>query len=176
MPNWNNNVATLTATTDEQRAILRKVVAACLATDPGEIFAILKPMPTNIFRGDVGDAEREIYGANNWYDWANENWGTKWDTTAQCLSDDGDSVTLFFDTAWSPPIALYNSLVNDGWGIFAYYYEPGMAFAGIYDNGNDRCYGDLNDDFLNNDDDGIELADTFGILDDHAEDELNLSE
>lgn len=46
------------------------------------------PMPDYIYRGDLGQSEREMYGANNWHDWRCENWGTKWDC-------DEVSVTIF---------------------------------------------------------------------------------
>jgi len=40
------------------------------------------------------------YGTNNWYDWACDNWGTKW------AGYDGDLITptqCMFQTAWSTP-------------------------------------------------------------------------
>ncbi len=46
------------------------------------------PMPTNIFRGNVGEKERQEHGANNWYDWRVENWGTKWNAYNQPEEND----------------------------------------------------------------------------------------
>lgn len=41
------------------------------------------------------------YGADNWYDWQTQNWGTKWD----CYSHfDIDENQVHFDTAWSTPM------------------------------------------------------------------------
>ena len=40
------------------------------------------------------------YGANNWYDWAVDNWGTKWGTYDHHW--DKDTLTLDFCTAWGP--------------------------------------------------------------------------
>jgi len=35
------------------------------------------PMPAHIFRGNLGMAEREKYGKDNWYDWSVAHWGTQ---------------------------------------------------------------------------------------------------
>lgn len=52
------------------------------------------------------------FGANNWYDWQNANWGTKWNGYSQSM--DGD--VIVFDTAWSTPepiIAKLSSMFPD---------------------------------------------------------------
>jgi hypothetical protein len=94
------------------------------------------PMPT-----DIGDG---------WYDWAVRNWGTKWDFGADIGTDKqpeqyalkatrvGNQVTTTFDSAWAPPIGLYEKLVELGYNVKATYFEPGMSFCGIYDNGFDN--------------------------------------
>lgn len=40
------------------------------------------------------------FGADNWYDWSLNNWGTKWNAYDQ--SDNGDEIV--FCTAWSTPV------------------------------------------------------------------------
>ena len=45
-----------------------------------------------------------------------------------------------FDSAWAPPCAAYEKLHAMGFRITAMYYEPGMAFAGVWDNGDDDYY------------------------------------
>lgn len=40
------------------------------------------------------------YGATTWYDWCCKNWGTKWNT---CNTQQPDTDTVIFDTAWAPP-------------------------------------------------------------------------
>jgi len=40
------------------------------------------------------------YGANNWFDWAVDNWGTKWGTYDHHWNR--DTLTLEFLTAWCP--------------------------------------------------------------------------
>jgi hypothetical protein len=58
----------------------------------------------------------------------------------------GNTLTASFDSAWSPPIAAYEKLMDMGFTIKAYYYEPGMCFAGIWEDGNDDYfeYGGMN--------------------------------
>ena len=62
-----------------------KQVAALLAAIQNEKYGIgsidfqkIIPMPSNIYRGNLGQKELERYGENNWYDWSVKNWGTKW--------------------------------------------------------------------------------------------------
>ena len=65
-----------------------------------------------------------------------EKWGTKWDV--ECGTELIDKeLQLSFLSAWSPPIGVYNQLVKEGYQVKAYYFEPGLEFAGIFDNGNE---------------------------------------
>ena len=101
-----------------------------------------KGTPEQTALEDQQHANVKKYGYPTWYEWQIANWGTKWDLT-DCTSevdDDGYSVTLTFDTAWSPPIEAYSKLEELGFSIKAYYYEPGMVFAGIWENGSDDYY------------------------------------
>ena len=79
------------------------------------------------------------YGADNWYDWCNDNWTSKWDACDVYLDDDEpDYLTYRFDTPWGPPENIYITLklqhpnVHISW----FYDEPGMQFAGYL--GEDR--------------------------------------
>lgn len=46
-----------------------------------------------------------------WYDWNNENWGTKWNAYSQPKDGfDSDSVEFTFETAWSHPLHLIEVL------------------------------------------------------------------
>lgn len=69
-------------------------------------FNIVVPMPDHIFRGPVGEKERKLYGADNWYDWRVANWGTKWDAWDSRV----DWECIQFTTAWSPPDYWYEAL------------------------------------------------------------------
>ena len=52
-----------------------------------------------------------------------------------------------FDTAWSPPLGLYERLKVLGYTVKAYYFEPGMCFAGEWIDGEDTYYENDMDSF-----------------------------
>ena len=75
------------------------------------------------------------------------NWGTKWDIGSGKDESNGlhptvvdNEATMSFDTAWSPPIGLYERLQLLGFKVEATYWEPGMAFAGRWVDGDDQYY------------------------------------
>jgi hypothetical protein len=88
---------------------VKKVLELIKGEDDYIDFEKIIPMPDNIFRGNLGREERELYGTNNWYDWSIENWGTKWNTCSSYLEDDN---TIIFDTAWSAPIPVFCKLAE----------------------------------------------------------------
>lgn len=122
MPNWCMNNAVLTAP-DKKSAT---AFAAYLKEKEGaDWLSYFLPVP-----------ESE---AENWYSWNVTNWGTKWDCKADWKRK-SQTFTLIFDSAWSPPIALYEHLCEEGWSVEAFYYEPGMNFCGKFYDGNDDYY------------------------------------
>ena len=107
----------------------------------------------------------EKYGAKDWYDWNTANWGTKWDFNLENVDRvDANTVTASFDTAWAPPTGAYEKLMDLGFEIEAFYYEPGMQFVGKWADGVDDYieYGGATADTVR---DTIceELDDYFGI-------------
>ena len=151
MPNWCNNWVEVG---HEDPA---KIKALAEAYNRGEFCDHVIPVPEDlkITAGYLGDAEaqKELerktaenqakYGAGNWYDFCTSRWGTKWDISSEGvdadITDDGKAMTAGFDTAWAPPVGVYEELVEQGYTVRAYYYEPGMCYAGVYDNGSDDC-------------------------------------
>ena len=77
-----------------------------------------------------------------WYEWRVANWGTKWDfgNVRGQMPIKKNEAECIFDTAWSPPLGLYKKLHKLGFDIKGLYSEPGAAFAGIWENGEDNCY------------------------------------
>ena len=74
------------------------------------------------------------------YDFSVANWGTKWDVSGDVIDDLGDEIVLAFDSAWSPPMGLFEKLVELGYSVKAFYHEPGMCYAGIFEDGDDDYY------------------------------------
>jgi len=127
MPNWCSNSLTLrhddTTKLDALEAQLKKVSDPEAKED--DVLNFLIPNP-----------------AGEWdYGWSCENWGTKWDIQPHDFTrEDENTLHMSFDSAWSPPIEAYNTLLEDEWEVTAYYEEPGMGFCGKYDNGDDESY------------------------------------
>jgi len=136
MPNWCNNTITLTGPKAKITKIYNK------AKEDNALLQQLYPMPEAL-EGTTSPAPKEgkvqplVDGHDNWYDWRVENWGTKWDVDMDGLelSDDGTTITGWFDSAWAPPIHAYEYFLtdNEDCSISSLYYEGGMDFAGKWE-------------------------------------------
>ena len=51
--------------------------------------------------------------AGNWYNWNISNWGTKWDVDVEDEDIQDDHIYIKFDTAWSPPMDIFEAIVRD---------------------------------------------------------------
>ena len=64
-------------------------------------------MPNDKFfyrNGNLGNKERKKYGENNWYDWCNKHWGTKWNAmSAKIVEDNENALAYHFESAWDCP-------------------------------------------------------------------------
>ena len=192
MPNWCNNSVEIYHTDPAMIERVRK------AFDGEGLLNEFIPIPQDlrdIVAGSVPveqEAEHKLkeefnrmtYGYTNWYDFCVNEWGTKWEIGADGnpAQDIPGGLMLGFDSAWSPPIGAYEKLADMGFRIKAMYYEPGMAFAGIWEDGQDDYY-----DYSGLDSAGIaeelpvELDEAFGISEsaaeweaENAEDEENI--
>lgn len=112
-----------------------------------QLFESLYPMPAELRNTESPNTNEEQasvlmekYGFSDWYSWAVNEWGTKWDAGITSWEEDGGKILISFDTAWGPPIALYDRLTEEGWDIYSTYIEEGMGFVGEYSEGIDECY------------------------------------
>jgi hypothetical protein len=174
MPNWCNN--NLTLEHEDPKMIQR----AFDALERGEFLNEFIPVPKQlqIVAGCVGDPDEqakleadtkrnlEELGYGNWYDYCVGEWGTKWDVGDQGCSDihpDGRMLHTTFDSAWSPPVRAYEKLTELGFTVNAMYYEPGMCYAGSWQDG---CDEEVSLEGMSADDieaDYPELDEAFGI-------------
>jgi hypothetical protein len=73
---------------------------------------------------------------SGWYDWRLDNWGTKWDVyETHCTRIDANTLNLNFYTAWSPPMPVYDKLVDMGFEVTARYLDEGWGYIGEYTGG-----------------------------------------
>src|SRR5271155_1321112 len=61
-------------------------------------------------QADRYKANFDKYGYTYWYDWRLDQWGTKWNVDDPVVSDEGNALTITFDTAWSPPLPIFEKL------------------------------------------------------------------
>jgi hypothetical protein len=190
MPNWCNNTLEISHEDPDMMERVRK------AFTDGRLLDEFIPVPKSlhIVAGRVGDdtdpkqieleaqekANLEAHGYSTWYDFCVNEWGTKWDIGGDGMEphDDGPNrTTLAFDSAWAPPTAAMDKLMDMGFSVRLYYYEPGMCFAGIYDENGDDYYdlGDMTSDQVA-EDLPSELDEMFGISETMAEYEAEEAE
>ena len=150
MPNWCNNSVEIY---HEDPAMIERVRKAF---NDGALLNEFIPIPESlkIVAGSVGDPveqkkleedterNRQVHGYGNWYDYCVNEWGTKWDVGADGnpAQDIPGGLSLGFESAWAPPCGAYEKLTDQGFRIRAMYFEPGMAFAGIWEDGQDDYY------------------------------------
>jgi hypothetical protein len=123
-----------------------------LINETPQFCQLIKPMPFEQWLAPK--AKWNGYEVSGWYDWRLENWGTKWDvmevaiTQPLTLHDDEDaapesmnaSFTFNCWTAWSPPIPVWDALVNMGISVDADYQDEMGNFEGTYLNGSNKTW------------------------------------
>jgi hypothetical protein len=166
MPNWCTNYVDIKS--DDLDALLRLYSIIITSQEAKEhhdgFFNHLKPCPRELLDNDLttwGGSDDEIaareakkaamkekYGFESWYDWHVENWGTKWDIREfGFLEFDlaGGEIKLQFETAWCPPIPIFELLKSQGFTIYAQYVDEGMGFVGDWQDGDDQCFSSQED-------------------------------
>jgi hypothetical protein len=139
MPNWCLNNLTI------EHEDIEKVNEFVAAYKRGETCEHYLPTP----RDKKGELIDDPKSPNGWWEYRVSNWGTKWDFGGedQFIEQRGNSVICSYDTAWSPPIGLYERLLVLGFDVHATYFEPGIGFCGVWDNGEDNHYDGGIEDF-----------------------------
>ena len=132
MPNHTDNRVTLYHKDSQQIDMIYNI----MNTPDTPLCQTLIPMPKEL-EGTAGFDENGVAG---WYKWRLDNWGTKWDVyDAQCDYFDANTLRLYFDTAWSPPMRIYEKLTDMGFEVTARYLDEGWGYIGEYVSGDDWC-------------------------------------
>lgn len=123
MPNWCSNTFDVTGPKEKIDAF-----ESFLEEKQGkEWFSFFAPTPVELEE-------------NGWYEWNVSNWGCKWNCDAQDWVREGDKISFWFDSPWSPPTELYNKIQEEGFTVNAQYMEEGMGFVGEYVDGIEETY------------------------------------
>ena len=169
MPNWCSNGITL------RHADPAMIERAAKALQEGTFLQEFIPCPQELTEAVANFSTNEAmvakYGYSSWYDFNIANWGTKWDVNSDNVEiADANTVTAGFDSAWAPPTNAYEKLMDLGFEVTAFYYEPGMQYVGKWDNGVDDYieYGG-EDSTTVREAIGEELDDYFGISESMAD-------
>ena len=189
MPNWCNNNITITGPNKIIDKIEKIAKNEKYEKPEDGLLHYFHPMPKGL-RDTTADGSKDKammkkYGYSNWYDWAVDNWSTKWDihefhgVERTELGIDESQISFGFESAWAPPINAYEKFIdeNSNCSIKATYHEGGCDFMGQWDNGIDDCYQPsdykLDDNFWKTGI-GSTLDDLYGITESMAEYEAQL--
>ena len=192
MPNWCGNTLTLTHENPDMIARAKEAFAEGRFLD--EFIPVPKELSETVagFVSDVEEqaalmaqtrANMEKFGYGTWYDYCVNEWGTKWDVGdgSGINSCTDTELIVYFDSAWSPPIAAYEKLLDLGFTVYATYYEPGSAFAGIFEDGLDDYYdlsgmdsGDVQQQLPTELDDAFGISETMAEYESEQEDEVTV--
>ena len=162
MPNWCANTVTIS---HPDMAMMKRVVKGY---NQNRLLDEFIPIPLELKEGAMNSSElmkirnweykkeldkvreelnRKYFGYKDWYDYCVSEWGTKWDigrneSSTLFMKDIKDkTLTFYFDSAWSFPLSAYEKLHEMGFSIRAMYYEGGIGFCGIWEDGNEETYG-----------------------------------
>lgn len=127
MPNYCQNTLYVS---HKNKAEIDNLLTEATKEEP-KLFDAIRPTPPELLE-------------KGWYEWRLQNWGTKWNPIiGDCDKQEDGTLRIEFDTAWSPPIELYDFMTANGFDIEAFYSEDGMCFRGSYTSE----YGDQPEDY-----------------------------
>jgi hypothetical protein len=121
MPNWVYNVVTLSGPSEQLEELYTDW---CKPTEDREGFSFRNLVP------------RPAEHHDDWYNWNVSNWGTKWDACEPHESREVDGLTIFFETAWSPPEPIFDVLrkacYQQGLGLVVSFEEE-QGWGGVWE-------------------------------------------
>ena len=144
MPNWCSNDVYVSGNEE----VIQKFKEECFTDHKGEaVLDFNKVLPEPDYKKPKKDGthnngvQKELHNVMpDWWNWRNDNWGTKWnlvphhdgDLTAYNIDAGEDSISMSFDTAWEPPNGIYNAIVDryPSLDINWFYREDGVQMSG----------------------------------------------
>jgi hypothetical protein len=135
MPNWCYNTLCVSGNKEQLADFVSKTIIPQNMSSEGEYneshrftFNILHPTPKALEAdfaplpklGNETDEEYKarlaenvrLYGAEDWYRWHIDNWGTKWDCSSTYVDELNDTnLNVHFNTAWSPPVEWLEKVI-----------------------------------------------------------------
>jgi asparagine synthetase A len=145
MPNWCSNEVQFDGSEED----IAKFKEECFSDHKGEaVLDFSKVLPEPDYDKPKKDGthndgvQTELHSVMpDWWNWRNDNWGTKWNlvpthdgdlTAYTTIEDSEDFIQLEFDTAWSPPNGIYEAIVDKYPDISVnwFYREDGVQMAG----------------------------------------------
>ena len=137
MPNWCANRITIW---NDDPKVIKRIIDAF---EREALFDEFIPCPKELWASNGTEFPAykqrmiEKHGAEDWYDWCIEHWGTKWDVK---LNDDFNSlkvvsptkIKLSIYTAWAPPLPVLDHWVDIGCHVRGRFHEPDLKYKGAY--------------------------------------------
>lgn len=144
MPNWCSNTIIIQGETNDVQELLDAVESSDTAFSLDKVISMpeaLRDKSAPERDENIASTNMKLYGAKDWYDWSVLSWGTKWNVNAKIVYDNGKNnpllngkrtVRIEFESAWSPPLPVYEVLAArfPNINIYVSYDEPGSDFAG----------------------------------------------
>lgn len=158
MPNWCYNSLCVSGNKEQLADFVSKTIIPINTSSEKEYdetqsftFNILHPLPKPLEgmsspldknEGETDEQYKErlaenvrLYGAEDWYNWRLDNWGTKWDCSSTSVNElNANNLNVRFETAWSPPINWFKKVIP---------MYPQLEFTLIFDEEGDSFCGKL---------------------------------
>ena len=145
MPNWCSNEVEIYGEKED----IAKFVEECFTDFKGTpVLDFNKVMPEPDYDKPQKDGthnngvQKELHDVMpDWWNWRNTNWGTKWNlvpdpegnlTGYELVEHGEDFLQLEFETAWSPPAGIYDTIFEKypDLTVSWFYREDGCQLAG----------------------------------------------
>jgi len=146
MPNWCNNTLEVWGDKEQIKEFKKKGRVSRKDDKTDLSLDRFVPIPKEL-KGTTAPSKKtdrrliKKYGADNWYDWRLNNWGTKWDVDAELVNENiprskkynEGFLVYVFDSAWSPPIEWLEKMCKQYKKLRfkLKYEEPLMGFMGV---------------------------------------------